>query len=46
VVYAPFLQRAFGTTGLSGRDWVLCVSLASSVLWLREASKAITRATR
>jgi P-type Ca2+ transporter type 2C len=46
VVYAPFLQRAFGTTELSGRDWVFCVTLASSVLWLREASKAITRATR
>jgi Ca2+-transporting ATPase len=46
VVYAPFLQRAFGTTGLSSRDWVFCVTLASSVLWLREASKAIARATR
>jgi P-type Ca2+ transporter type 2C len=46
VVYAPFLQRAFGTTGLSGRDWVFCVTVASSVLWLREASKAIARATR
>jgi Ca2+-transporting ATPase len=46
VVYAPFLQRAFGTTGLRGRDWVFCVALASSVLWLREASKAIARVTR
>jgi Ca2+-transporting ATPase len=43
VVYAPFLQRAFGTTGLSSRDWVFCVTVASSVLWLREASKAIAR---
>ena len=46
VVYAPFLQRAFGTTGLSGGDWVFCAAVASSVLWLREASKAIARATR
>jgi Ca2+-transporting ATPase len=46
VVYVPFLQRAFGTTGLSARDWVFCVTLASSVLWLREASKAIARARR
>jgi Ca2+-transporting ATPase len=46
VVYAPFLQRAFGTTGLSRGDWVFCVAVASSVLWLREAEKAITRATR
>ena len=46
VVYAPFLQRASGTTGLSGGDWVLCLTVASSVLWLREASKAIARALR
>jgi Ca2+-transporting ATPase len=46
VVYAPFLQRAFGTTGLSGGDWVFCVTVASSVLWLREASKAIARVSR
>jgi Ca2+-transporting ATPase len=41
VVYLPFLQRAFGTTALGGRDWVLCTVVASSVLWLREASKII-----
>ena len=46
VVYVPFLQRAFGTVGLSGRDWLFCVAVASSVLWLREASKVIARATR
>ena len=46
VLYTPFLQRAFGTTGLSARDWVFCVTVASSVLWLREASKAIARARR
>ena len=44
VVYAPVLQRAFGTTELSGRDWAFCLAVASSVLWLREASKAIARA--
>jgi P-type Ca2+ transporter type 2C len=44
VLYTPFLQRAFGTTGLSGRDWLFSVTVASSVLWLREASKAIARA--
>ena len=45
VVYVPFLQRAFGTVGLSARDWLLCVAVASSVLWLREASKLIARTT-
>ena len=46
VVYVPSLQRAFGTTALSARDWVFCIAVASSVLWLREASKAIARARR
>ena len=46
VVYVPFLQNAFGTTPLSARDWVFCVAVASSVLWLREGSKAIARASR
>ena len=43
VVYLPFLQRAFGTTALGASDWLLCLSVASSVLWLREASKALRR---
>jgi Ca2+-transporting ATPase len=45
VVYVPFLQRAFGTTGLSATDWLLCAGVASSVLWLRELSKVVERAT-
>ena len=44
VVYLPFLQRAFNTSALNPGDWVFCVAVASSVLWLREASKAIRRA--
>jgi Ca2+-transporting ATPase len=43
VVYVPFLQRAFGTIALTGRDWIFCVAVASSVLWLREASKLFER---
>ena len=43
VVELPFLQRAFGTSRLSGGDWAICVAVASSVLWLRELSKAIAR---
>jgi Ca2+-transporting ATPase len=46
VVYIPFLQNAFGTAPLSARDWLFCVAVASSVLWLREASKAMVRAMR
>jgi Ca2+-transporting ATPase len=46
VVYVPSLQRAFGTTALSASDWGLCLAVASSVLWLRELSKAVARARR
>ena len=45
VVYVPFLQRACGTTAWSARDWLCGLAGASSVLWLREASKLIARAT-
>ncbi|MFV9504666.1 MAG: cation-translocating P-type ATPase [Oscillochloridaceae bacterium umkhey_bin13] len=41
VIYVPLLQRAFDTVPLQGRDWLTCVLVASSVLWLRELSKAI-----
>jgi P-type Ca2+ transporter type 2C len=44
VIYVPFLQQAFSTTGLSARDWLFCAAVASSVLWLREMTKAATRA--
>jgi len=43
VVYTPVLQRAFGTVALSGGDWLFCMAVASSVLWLREVSKLIGR---
>jgi len=43
VIYTPFLQKAFSTVELSGADWILCASVASSVLWLREGIKVIAR---
>ncbi len=46
VVCAPFLQRAFGTVGLSGDDWLFCFAVASVVVWLREITKAAARALR
>jgi P-type Ca2+ transporter type 2C len=45
VIYLPFLQQAFSTTALSFGDWLYCTAVASSVLWLRELSKAVTRAS-
>jgi Ca2+-transporting ATPase len=46
VVYTPLLQQAFGTIALNAGDWMFCVVVASSVLWLREANKAIVRLAR
>ena len=45
VIYIPFLQHAFSTVSLSLNDWLRCLLVASSVLWLRELSKIVTRAT-
>ena len=44
VVYVPFLQQAFSTVTLNLADWLACVAVASSVLWLSELSKLIIRA--
>lgn len=43
VIYVPFLQRAFTTVPLRASDWLTCVLVASSVLWLRELSKVLVR---
>jgi Ca2+-transporting ATPase len=43
VVYLPALQRAFQTTSLAASDWLTCVLVASSVVWVREGSKALMR---
>ena len=43
VIYVPFLQSAFSTVSLNLSDWVRCVAVASSVLWLRELGKFIMR---
>jgi Ca2+-transporting ATPase len=45
VIYIPLLQQAFSTVSLNLGDWLRCVAVASSVLWLRELSKVVTRAT-
>jgi P-type Ca2+ transporter type 2C len=43
VIYVSFLQQAFSTVALNSRDWLRCTLAASSVLWLRELSKAVAR---
>ena len=41
VVNVHFLNRAFGTTPLTPVDWLICIGLASIVLWADEAKKLV-----
>jgi P-type Ca2+ transporter type 2C len=41
VVNLNFLNRAFGTTPLTSFDWLICIGLASLVLWADEAKKLV-----
>ena len=43
VVHLPFLQTAFGTADLSLTHWLVCIALASSVLWFDELRKLVLR---
>jgi Ca2+-transporting ATPase len=43
VVHAPFLQAAFSTVPLAPRDWLVCVAVASSVVWVVELRKLLAR---
>jgi Ca2+-transporting ATPase len=46
VIYAPFLQQAFGTVPLNGRDWLICLGVSSTVLWIDEGMKCLRRCKR
>jgi calcium-translocating P-type ATPase len=41
VVYLPFLQVPFGTVALSATDWLVCIGVASFVLWFYELLKLV-----
>jgi Ca2+-transporting ATPase len=41
VVQLPLLNAAFGTVPLSIRDWLVCVGMASLVLWADELEKLV-----
>jgi magnesium-transporting ATPase (P-type) len=43
VVHAPFLNHAFTTAPLSLDEWLVCVAMASTVLWASEARKLLLR---
>lgn len=44
VVQLPLLNQAFGTSPLSLQQWLVCLVLASGVLWLSECRKWLMRA--
>ncbi len=44
VVHVGWLNLAFGTVPLSLDQWVLCVAVASGVLWASELRKLVVRA--
>jgi magnesium-transporting ATPase (P-type) len=46
VVQLPFLNEAFDTTALALDDWLICVGLASVVLWADELKKLADRLVR
>jgi magnesium-transporting ATPase (P-type) len=43
VVHAPFLNEAFTTTPLSLEQWLVCLAMASTVLWASEIRKLLLR---
>jgi magnesium-transporting ATPase (P-type) len=46
VVQLRFLGDAFGTTPLGAEEWLICLGLASVVLWADEAKKLVQRRMR
>jgi magnesium-transporting ATPase (P-type) len=43
VVHLPLLNDAFGTSPLPLSDWLICIALASAVLWAEEGRKLVGR---
>jgi magnesium-transporting ATPase (P-type) len=44
VVHVGFLNIAFGTVSLAPDQWLVCVAMASAVLWFDELRKLVARA--
>jgi magnesium-transporting ATPase (P-type) len=43
VVYLPLLNEAFDTRPLDFGQWLICLALASTVLWVDEVRKLLAR---
>ena len=46
VVHVELLNRAFGTVPLSAEQWLVCLAMASTVLWFGELRKVFLRLRR
>ena len=46
VTHLSFMQSIFDTTTLSLNEWLICIAVASSILWIEEVRKLIRRLTR
>jgi len=45
VTHVGFVQDLFDTTSISGVQWLVCIAVSSSVLWLEETRKIFIRRT-
>ena len=45
VTHVGFMQSLFDTTSISFAQWLVCIGVASSVLWLEEIRKFVIRRT-
>jgi Ca2+-transporting ATPase len=43
VTHVGFMQSLFDTTSISFSQWLVCIGVASSVLWLEEIRKFVIR---
>ena len=43
VTHVSFMQSLFETTSLSISEWAVCIAVASSILWVEEIRKLISR---
>lgn len=43
VTHVGPLQRLFGTTSISGLNWIVCITVASTIIWIEETRKMALR---
>ena len=43
VTHVSFMQSLFDTTHISNEQWLVCIAVASSIVWVEELRKLIHR---